>query len=247
MNISEEQIRRILLKVIRETQSQQILHRKQKLCIPAVTKLDGSYLSFLDSLHCQSQYEICTVVPDQWKDDGTIGQLSVFSNEITIYTESEYPIDGKQDMQVFPSVPRNLIVKTALGIDDSFETQWVRKCMERGEKIVFLKSGLEHFTGNEPESYTARILQYYRMVLEYGIEICDFVKAQLYLEQQFQKPKRAEDGFASHLVRKKKVITANNLNEFVRQDTVYLYPEDLITDTARDRAMEMGIVIEKVK
>lgn len=43
--------------------------------------------------------------------------------------------------------------------------------MEKGQRIILLSSGLEKFTGKEPPSYINKILNYYKTLLEFNIEI----------------------------------------------------------------------------
>lgn len=62
--------------------------------------------------------------------------------------------------------------KTALCISDTYETSWISECMDKGSRVVLLRSGLARFSGKEKPAYRNRVMNYYRQILEYGVEIC---------------------------------------------------------------------------
>ena len=39
--------------------------------------------------------------------------------------------------------------KTALCISDTYETSWISECMDKGSRVVLLRSGLARFSGKE--------------------------------------------------------------------------------------------------
>lgn len=130
------------------------------------------YYLLFDEMKNMREYQFKAVIPDQWKENGNLQKLceTVEWQEIVCQSQRETcPAGG--DITVFPCFSRSLVAKTALGIDDTFETKWIRKTMEQGGRIVLLKNGLDRFTGKEPGMYTNTILEYYRILLQFNIEL----------------------------------------------------------------------------
>jgi len=129
------------------------------------------YCLLFDEMKDMRKYQFRAVIPDQWKDDGNLQKLCEMAQwqEITCRSQQESGPTGC-DITVFPCFSRSLVAKTALGIDDTFETRWIRKTMEQGGKTVLLRNGLDRFTGKEPEMYIKTILEYYRVLLQFDIE-----------------------------------------------------------------------------
>lgn len=105
---------------------------------------------------------------------------------------------------------------------------------------------------------------YYRQVLEYGIEIQgmeelagpDGISGQRVMPNgtsaQRMNPDRTLGQYmlpgavstALERQEKKRVITASNVGQFARGGVITLYPGDIVTDLARDRAKFLNIVIK---
>ena len=89
-----------------------------------------------------------------------------------LHRSCEKPADLETAITVMPVVPRDVLVKTALCISDTYETSWISECMDKGSRVVLLRSGLARFSGKEKPAYRNRVMNYYRQILEYGVEIC---------------------------------------------------------------------------
>lgn len=100
-------------------------------------------------------------------------RLTAFAGWSSILTREQldpFRLEGEWSA-VFPSVPRDLLVKGALGICDTYETRWVRAAMEQGGKLFLPRRGFEHLSGKEPPRYRQMILSYCRILLEMGIAL----------------------------------------------------------------------------
>lgn len=142
----------------------------------------------LDEAYDMKELECCAVVPAGWENTPGLSKLKEYSDRIRVIGQNEADDISGDYITVFPGFGRGLAVKAALCIDDTFETAWIRTALEQGQKIVILKSGLERFTGREPNAYVKTILGYYKTLLEYEIELADS------LEQVVMKNKLGKCG-----------------------------------------------------
>ena len=160
MNISEKQLREAIIRAIAKIEAEEGLfsrsRKKQKIYMVCAGGWDERYLEFLKTVRPEEE----TAVPVLTEE--LRGQEHRFYSEQKcencMYLDSMVPPDLGDAVTVFPVVPRDLISKTALGISDTPQTQWIVSCMEAGSRIVFLTSGLVPFTGREPKAYVNRIL-----------------------------------------------------------------------------------------
>lgn len=271
MKISEEQLKALVLRVLRELEAEQGSRdagkekQKQNLYMVCMSPWNGSYAGFLGEMdHCDT-YDIYPVIPLSWKKQGYEALLAAHPSCKGIrYRSCEKPPDLGRSVTVFPVVPRDMLVKAALCISDTFETSWLGSCIGYGSRAILLRSGLERFSGREPAAYVERIMGYYRQVLEYGIEIQgmeelagpDGIWGQRVIPNgtsaQRMNPDRTLGQYmlpgavSTALERqgKRRVITASNVGQFARGGVITLYPGDIVTDLARDRAKFLNIVIK---
>ena len=80
-----------------------------------------------------------------------------------LYRSGKMPDNLDRAVTLLPVVPRDVLVKTALCISDTYETSWIAECMKQGSRVVLLLTGLEKFpetknlhTGNVSWSITDR-------------------------------------------------------------------------------------------
>lgn len=248
MGIDEKRLRELVIKAIElfesESSRQNLFISKKKLYVIFTEECSDEYLSFFEKLEKQNKYEVYAVVQSEKYDDVYLNNLKKFNvfkeiidkNQVNLNELTEY-------VTIFPVVPREVIVKTALCIDDIFETKWIFKSMEKGQKIILLRSGLERFSGREPLSYINKILNYYRTLLEFNIEIIEDIT-------------QIEDGNSiihentnNNVVLKenkgKQVITEQEIENYKYDKKIILNPGDIITDLANDRARSLNIQIIK--
>ena len=130
-------------------------------------------MEFLREMETSDQYEIVPVIPSSWKDMGYEARLmETKACSHILHRSCEKPADLETAITVMPVVPRDVLVKTALCISDTYETSWISECMDKGSRVVLLRSGLARFSGKEKPAYRNRVMNYYRQILEYGVEIC---------------------------------------------------------------------------
>lgn len=224
---------------------------RPRMYLICLKEWDERYLSFLraESLkQSGAQTELCPVIPPEWKggEYETLLKNGDFCEKIYTYEEAEKLDIRERDMAVFPVVPRELAVKTALCISDTFETRFILSCMEAGSRILFLASGVKKFTGKEPERYRTQILSYYKTIQEYGIEITEEIKAEKKAVGSPAKTLSDTPKCISEKETKRKIITAADLERYVQNGMIVLNPGDQITDVARDRAKFMKITLKRL-
>lgn len=245
MEINENNLYQIILKVIQKMQAENLLPNssvpEQKLYVILTEGWREEYRSFFEKLRDRREYRVVTVIPPSMTNDYHMKKLRECEGCGTILRQEEADLAKLPDgPTVFPAAPRELVVKTALCISDTFETKWVQSCMANGQKIVLLKSGLEPLTGKEPAAYAARIREYYKIIAQYGIEI----KEELFDGKpvpgnpgitRVQPPPRADSG--------RKVITEGDIDRFAQEGRIVLRPGDLLTALAKEKASRLGIEI----
>lgn len=257
MNISEEKLGEIIKKVLLEITNQKNIFKnnieKLKVYIFYSKKCDTEYIDFLEQIDKSGLFHINIVADDALKDDICKSDMNKYvPNENIMYFSDGIPDDLSKTMSIFPVVERDLVVKTALCISDTFCNKWVASAIEEGGKIVFLKSGLKKFTNKEPKAYIRQIVSYYRKVLEYGIEIrstSELIK--LYNENNSDKQTKVNyntrDSISlqeNHKSRKK-VITLENIEQYGSNGTIIVNSDDIITDLAREKAKTLNIEIKQ--
>lgn len=276
MKISEERLKELVLRVLKELEAEERSEGRpekgRKLYMVCASLWNEGYETLLNEMEGLKGYNIYPVIPASWQKQGYEGRLrSCKACAGILYRSCEKPADIDESVSLFPVVSRDVLVKTALCISDTFETSWIAACIEKGSRAVFLRSGLARFSGKEKPAYVNRIMEYYRQVLEYGIEICnleEFAEGQGeepaafagesvkpedgsrcvgYMPQEPEKLFQWEQTLTSQAVsesRKKRVITASNVERFASGGIVYLQPDDIVTDLAKDRAKFLNILFK---
>lgn len=264
VEIDEKRLRELVIKAIKLIEAehiQNIVIPKKKLYVILTEEWNGQYWSFFEKLNEQNEYDVYAVISSKINNNLHLNNLKKFQVCKGIVDEKDMHLEHLHEyLTVFPIVPRNIIVKTALCIDDTFETKWIFKCMENGQRIIFIKSGFEKFSGKEPLSYKNKILDYYRTLLEFDIEITDFImqkeKNVLSIENNSTLSKESysisstqfisnynENLKENKLPSKKKVITEKEIGYYAENNQIILNSDDIITDMARDKARSLNISI----
>lgn len=255
--MDEKHLRELVIKAIELIQSEKshnITIPKKKLYVIMVEEWNGVYWDFFERLNKENQYDVYGVISNEINNSIHINNLKKFKVCKDIINEKDVDFDEISEyITIFPIVPRNIVIKTALCIDDTFETNWIFKCMEKGQRIIFLSSGLQKFSGKEPLSYRNKILEYYRTLLEFDIEISDWI-----IERESKNItetckdalviNRLDSCNMSHnenrtLSFTKKVITEKEIENYVQDNKIIINNGDIITDMARDKARSLNISI----
>ena len=255
MNIGEEQLKALVMRILKELEAEKSLAGKQEsrqklymLCGPC---WDGRYMEFLREMEYSKEYDIYPVIPSSWQKQGHEEILKSYKAcRGIIHRTYQEPEDLETAVTVFPVVNRNTLVKTALCISDTLETSWIARCIEKGSRVIFLRSGLNKFSGMERPAYKERIMTYHRQVLEYGIDILDIgdlsgrkpyeateTSKEAVKETARPEPMKPENG-------RKRVITSSNIEQLASDGILHLQQGDIVTDIAKDRAKFLKIVFE---
>lgn len=246
--ISEERLRELVQRILRELEEENAVKIQRKIYMLCANCWDENYLSYLKQMEGRPDSAVYPVIPLSWKKHGYDAiLLAQPSCKGILYRSCQVPEDLDQAVTVLPVVPRDVVVKTALCISDTFETSWIASCMEAGGQIVFLNSGLARFSGKEPKTYVNKILSYYKQLLEYGIELCSVSD-----EVSTKKPETvptpvstAEKAGNKRTEGRKRVITASYVSQHAADGFLYVCKGDVITDLAKDRAKYLNVVLQE--
>ncbi len=239
--ISEERLREIVQRILTEMETEEKLKRKQtKIYMLCTPHWDDRFPAYLKKMTESPDFLVYPVIPLSWKEQGYEKFLLAYpSCGGILYRSCEKPFDLDQTITVLPVVPRDVVVKTALCIADTYETDWIASCIKTGSQVVFARNGLARFSGKEPEAYKNQILSYYRTVLTYGIRICSEEEA------DSQPVLRTECTGVCRNDKKKRVITASNIEQLAVNGVLFINPRDIVTDLALDRAKLLNIALKE--
>lgn len=239
--ISEERLRELVIRILRELESDKGPEAEKKIYMLCTHRWDDRFCTYLkqaEQIHGSAVYP---VIPLSWKKEGYEEKLLSFpSCKGILYRSCAPPEDLETAVTVLPVVPKDVVVKTALCISDTFETSWIASCLENGGQVAFIKSGFTKFTGKEPKTYVNQILSYYRQVLEYGITICEAGETGPAKAEKTVSVSAANDTVYK-AEKRKRVITASNVSQLAVNGILYTGEDDIITDMARDRAKFLNI------
>jgi len=147
------------------------------------------------------------------------------------HDEARNPASG-DFLTVFPVACRNLVVKTAICLQDDFESKWVAESIDHG-RAVYMRKEFPLFIGLEPDAYKKKIISYYMDAERYGIQF-DKLPSDCAL---------AKEPALHGCTQKKRIVTASDLKNADLENELLLRPGDIITELARERAKELGIRI----
>ncbi|WP_315078868.1 hypothetical protein [uncultured Clostridium sp.] len=250
MEISEERLRELIIKAIELFKSESSIQNtpidKKKLFVICTDEWNSLYWNFFERLDKENKYDVHIVIPSNIKSEFYLNNLKkfnvcrniIYENDLKNYDLTEY-------ITVFPVVPRSLIVKTALCIEDTFETKWIFESMEKGQQIIFLQSGLRKFTGKEPKNYVKKMLDYYRTLLEFDIEISEDIEERIEEKSDFELVDYKNTYYDSSLNKEysKKIITEKEIENYILNKKIVLNKGDIITEMAKDKARNLNISI----
>lgn len=155
---------------------------------------------------------------------------------------ADFPLEGS--LTVYPVASQDFAVKAALGITDTFETQWFNRCVRSGSRVQLVLSGLTRFTGKEPAAYVQRILSYYRTLLTYDVQIGPWENNNRTVLPSAAVPAvvPAQPSYGAGQVSvSRTIITASDLDTYAEGSTVPLAPGTMVTAYAEDEAEKRHI------
>lgn len=243
MEIDEKKLKELIVKAIEifqsEVSSQNIICSKKKIYVILTEEFNNKYESFFESLNQRNEYEAYAIVPSEMYNYDLISKLKRFKVCKEVISRDNIDFNEISNfITVFPIISRSAVVKTALCIEDIFETKWIFNCIEKGEKIILLQSGLKKFSGNEPSSYINKILNYYRSLLEFNIQIVEDIDSLENSNNNFE----SKESF-NYINSFKKIITESEVELYENDKQILLNNGDIITDMAKDKARKMNIEI----
>ncbi|TCK88028.1 hypothetical protein EDC19_2675 [Natranaerovirga hydrolytica] len=240
MTIDDQTLRILIKEVVKQLKKEEAIETmslpKPKMVAILGTKWQEAYNSFFDQLPQSLSYELTIVLTKELKAHPVFVNTLAERKDVNCVFREDINIENyKEFITVFPVVSREMMVKTALCIHDTFETKWIQHCMEKGQKIIMLKYGMEQLTGKEPKAYQNKIKHYYETLLDYEIEIKEEVFANSNPQEQKQVISYTNNG--------KKIITEKEVDQYVKKKKIELYKGDIITDLAKEKAKSLGITM----
>lgn len=239
MEINETALKNLIAYIVQKVK-EELRTNREEIFVLLTDSWKKQYPAFFEDLKQKQWIHINTVLPQNMENEYKQKIIEICGNTVSFFNKKEIDVNHlKCYTTVFPSIPREIIVKTALGIDDTFETKWIRECFEKGQKIIFLSTGLEKFTGKEPQKYVQTMQEYFRTILEYGIEIKETID-EIECSQKEQYFDIAQNNFQNQY---KKIITINDIENCGKNNKLILKKGDIITSLAQERAEKIGIHI----
>ncbi len=220
-------IKRVLLRIYEETAVAAALPKAYLILPPDWENTHQSQC--LEALRLlRADYSVAAISPDV---DGCAGLL--FCDGATDVIKQDASLSpANHSISVFPVSSRDLVVKTALCLEDDFETKWTAKCIALGAS-VYMRGEFPLFTGREPVAYRKKIEAYYRDAEQFGVRF-DWPPSQRADTRRDMMPGKTA---------KKRIITAGDLEELQTNGELRLNPGDIVTAFAEERALELGIRI----
>lgn len=237
--LDQEHLKQMVLKVIQQLEEESLLPlSKQKACYLILPECwQDDYFTRLGDLLIPADFQVISVLPKVHYNDFYIQKLKeIFPSGLVIEQVQALNETREESLTIIPFPSRALVAKTALCIEDTFETKWISWCFSQGQKIVMLQSGMEPLSGKEPEAYRMKIEHYIRTLSDFGIE-------QSISFLQIEQPKVKLEEIMQP---KKRIITEADVVTYQKNGRLTLQDGDIITLLAREKANEIGIQVEKV-
>lgn len=249
VNIDQKLFRQLIIqaieRVLEEERIKNLNIPKKNLYVILSENWNSDYWKFFNELNKKNKYKVYVVLSSKILNNLLLNNLKKFEIIKDVFYEDNINFnDLKEGTIIFPTTPREVIVKTALCIDDILETKLIFNSIENGQRVVLLKSGLKKFSGKEPKAYINKILSYYKTILEFNIEIYEDIDSGNYMKDEYIK-EECSNNYHSKAVfeNTKRIITENEIEKYVQNNTIVLNNKDIITEMARDKARSLNISI----
>ena len=233
LDINGTEFKAIVLRAIQKVlaEQEQAL-TKRTVYVVFEDSFDVRYDSFLQDM--TESDAVTAIVPDDWSQDlyDRIKRDCPFCQIIGQTAAGSLPLEGS--LTVYPVISRSLLAKAALGLEDTFQSQWLARCYGAGAAVHMMLSGFTKFTGKEPAGYVQKILSYIETLLTFDISIGAY-------------PKEATDVVAQPAVLPEQIrltshiITAGDIASVSPGATVYIDPSAIVTAYAAEEAERQQI------
>ena len=223
MDINGNDFRRIVLQAIYQVLAEE--KQKQQAMRPVYVIFSHS---FDGPWHIQPELAkgdmLTAVIPDDWPQDRVCCLMadSPFSQVIKQAEAASLSLANSH----------TLAAKAALCIYDTFETQWLGRCISAGSQVHLMLGGLQKFTGKEPDAYVQRILSYYKILLTYGITIGGYPSR----HAETKASRTAKTQAAPSIVLRSHIITASDVYPYAAGTCITIAPDAVVTSLAQDEA-----------
>lgn len=175
------------------------------------------------------RYGVKLVIPD----DSSLDVRSLSAKADAVIQRSSMPKLQPDDICIFVSASRQLIISCALLLKLDFESDLLIGCIENGNS-VYLFRDLSELTGREPREFIKKIQDYERQLRSYGVHFDCLPKAGvLGAGSRVHAPEKE----------KKKIITAKDIKDTGRDGSIYVTSQDIVTDLAEETARKLNVEI----
>lgn len=165
-------IKKVIKRVLEEQEKKEVKEKNTYIVFNEVW--DNRYYFLFEELNKIKDKNVYAVLLNE--------DCNVYKNKIEkLYTftkvmKLEEFLCEEEDVIIFPVMKRDEVIHIASCLSDTKTTELIKKCFENGVKIYILKYGIEKLTGKEPEKYKQKILNYYKEIFEFDIEIIENLK-----------------------------------------------------------------------
>lgn len=233
LDINGTEFRAIVLRAIQNVLAEQELTKpKRMVYVVFEDSFDVRYDSFLQDM--TESDAVTAIVPDDWSQDlyDRIKRNCPFCQIIGQAAAGSLPLEGS--LTVYPVISRSLLVKAALGMDDTFQSRWLTQCYSAGSAVHMMLSGFTKFTGREPAGYVQQILSYIERLLTFDISIGSYPTNGSVPEVVPLEPP-AVVTLRSH------IITAADIAPLAKGAVVHIDPSAIVTAYAAEEAERQEI------
>lgn len=231
MDINGNDFRRIVLQAIYQVLAEE--KQKQQAMRPVYVIFSHS---FDGPWHIQPELAkgdmLTAVIPDDWPQDRVCCLMADSPFSQVIKQAEAASLSLANSVTIYPAVSHTLAAKAALCIYDTFETQWLGRCISAGSQVHLMLGGLQKFTGKEPDAYVQRILSYYKILLTYGITIGGYPSR----HAETKASRTAKTQAAPSIVLRSHIITASDVYPYAAGTCITIAPDAVVTSLAQDEA-----------
>ncbi len=231
MDINGNDFRRIVLQAIYQVLAEE--KQKQQTKRPVYVIFSHS---FDGPWHIQPELAkgdvLTAVIPDDWPQDRVCCLMADSPFSQVIKQAEAASLSLADSLTIYPAVSHTFAAKAALCIYDTFETQWLGRCFSAGSQVHLMLSGLQKFTGNEPDAYVQRILSYYKTLLTYGVTIGAYPGG----HTQTKAARTDKVQAAPSIVLRSHIITASDVSSYTPGTRITIAPDAVVTSLAQDEA-----------
>jgi len=268
-NINKERIREIVSKVVNElfSQKQSKLSTAKKLLILFTGSLT-SYDTIINQLRNITLIGCDTtlVLSESFLNLKSIDEIKNELNPNRILTKLDnYQIAEevkKADLILIPFLTRNTVAKVLNAITDTVPTNLIFTALLLKKKIIAVRDGADPeildcihcYTPNAPALMQLLMRKNLELLIQVGVELIKSDQLEEAVEDFFTYKKSTEIGerqvssTPKFLKLQREIITSEDIKKALKNKEKYLYvsPNTIITDIAKEMANKEGIEIIKI-